>query len=110
MSPDRAYLVDVIDAANAALEYVRGMTIEEFRADRKTQHAVIRCLELIGEAAKNLTPEVKAAIPAIEWRQMGNMRNLMIHRYWEIDLVIVWDTVHNDLPPLISAIEAYQQP
>jgi uncharacterized protein with HEPN domain len=108
MSPDRAYLADIADAATAALGYVRGMTTEEFRADRKTQHAVIRCLELIGEASKNLTPEVKAAMPSIAWRQMGNMRNLMIHRYWEIDLVIVWDTVHNDLPPLIAAIEAHQ--
>jgi uncharacterized protein with HEPN domain len=62
MLPDRAYLADIADAARAALEHVHGMTVDQFRADRRTQHAVIRCLELIGEAAKNLTPEVKAAM------------------------------------------------
>lgn len=110
MSPDRAYLDDILHSARLASSYIAGLTFDQFEVDTKTQDAVIRRLELIGEAVKRLTPAVTGAMPRIDWRRIADMRNLMIHRYWDVDLTIVWSTAGEDLPPLIHAIEEYQTP
>jgi uncharacterized protein with HEPN domain len=107
MSPDRAFLEDILQSGRLALQYVETLSLIEFEADLKTQDAVIRRLEVIGEAAKWIESDVKAAMPLVQWRRISGMRNFVIHEYWDVDLTIVWSTVHDDLPPLIQAIETY---
>jgi len=105
MSPDRAYLEDILYSARLALDYVASLSLSEFEGDTKTQDAVIRRLEVIGEAVKWITPAVRGSMPQIAWQRIASMRNFMIHEYWDVDLQIVWTTVQDDLPPLIAAIE-----
>jgi uncharacterized protein with HEPN domain len=104
MPRDVAYLLDILEAAKLAATYVSGKTKEEFILDTQCQDAVIRRLEIIGEAARRISPETRASLPALPWAAMINMRNLMIHEYDHVDLTVVWDTVQNHLPALIQSI------
>lgn len=70
------------------------------------RNAVIRRLEIIGEAARRISDETKSAYQNLPWYEMVGMRNVMIHDYDDVDMVIVWETIQNDLPPLISALES----
>jgi len=106
--PDDEYLRHILESARRALQYVADVTLEEFLASTQRQDAVLHRLSVISEAAKWVSPEVKALMPEIDWRRMIGMRNFVIHEYWSIDLNITWDTVHRNLPPLIAAIEARQ--
>ena len=87
------------------MRYVTGKTHEEFLHDTLCQDAVIRRLEIIGEAARRLSPEARTSLPELTWNAMIGMRNLLIHEYDDVDLSIVWNTVRIDLPALINAIE-----
>jgi len=70
------------------------------------RNAVIRRLEIIGEAARRISDETKSAYQNLPWYEMVGMRNAMIHDYDDVDMVIVWETIQNDLPPLISVLES----
>ena len=105
MRRDEAYLLDILIAARKALEFVRGMGWEEFAQSELHQNAVIRPLEIIGEAAARVSGETQQTHPEIAWQQMIGMRNRLIHEYFRINLEAVWDTVQRDLPKLISTIE-----
>jgi uncharacterized protein with HEPN domain len=105
MSRDKEYLIDILEAAKLALGYVSGKTKEEFLKDTECQDAVIRRLEIIGEAARRISDETRATYPNLRWKSIVGMRNVMIHEYDDVDLVIVWDTVQNDLQPLVAALE-----
>jgi uncharacterized protein with HEPN domain len=96
----RLYLDDIREAIQAIREYTEGLTFESFSADRKTIDAVIRNLEIIGEAAKNLPEEFKAMSGDIEWRKIVGLRNLLIHEYFGVSKPVVWDIVQNKLDPL----------
>ena len=96
----RLYLDDIREAIRAIREYTEGLTFESFSADRKTIDAVIRNLEIIGEAAKNLPEEIKATSGDIEWRKIVALRNLLIHEYFGVSKPVVWDIVQNKLDPL----------
>lgn len=109
MSRDDAYLIDILESARLALSYVSGMSSEEFFEDIRSQDAVIRRLEIIGEAARRVSEGRRAALPLLPWSLMIGMRNVMIHDYDHVNLATVWDTVRNDLPPLIAALEAELQ-
>jgi uncharacterized protein with HEPN domain len=102
MSRDEVYLLDILEAARLALEYVRGKAREEFLADVQLQDAVIRRLAIIGEAARRVSDETRAAIPSLPWHQMVGMRNIIVHEYDDVDLDVVWDAVTRDLPPLVA--------
>ena len=104
MPRDVAYLLDILEAAKLAAAYVSAKTQEEFVRDTQCQDAVIRRLEIIGEAARRISDETRARLPDLPWSAMINMRNLMIHEYDHVDLVVVWDTVQNHLPTLIQSI------
>lgn len=104
MQRDREYLLDILEAAKLAIDYIGDKTREEFFGDLQCQDAVIRRLEIIGEAARRISEETRAAYPDLPWSDMVSMRNIMIHEYDDIDLAIVWETVHNDLLPLINAL------
>jgi uncharacterized protein with HEPN domain len=106
MQRDQAYLLDILKAAELALAYVKGVSEERFIADTQLQDSVIRRFEILGEAARRVSPETQTAHLSIPWREMIGMRNMMIHDYDDVDLHVVWQTVQQDLPQLIVAIKA----
>lgn len=110
MRRDPAYLLDILIAAREALEFVAGVTRDEFERSRLHQRAVVKALEMIGEAARRISAETQAAHPGLSWSDMIGMRNRLVHGYFEVDLKKVWDTVQDDLPPLIAALESIVPP
>jgi uncharacterized protein with HEPN domain len=102
MQRDDTYLVDILESAKIALDYVFDKTWDEFYEDMQCQDAVVRRIEIIGEAARRVSQETRDKYPQIPWREMTSMRNLVIHEYDVVDINQVWDTVQNKLPPLIE--------
>ncbi|MDW7732268.1 MAG: DUF86 domain-containing protein [Methanolobus sp.] len=96
------YLEDILNSMLAIQEFTEDYSYDNFTADKKTQYAVIRAIEIIGEASKNVPSTCKEKYPDIPWREMGAMRDRLIHGYFGVDLIFVWDTVKKDIPPLIS--------
>lgn len=99
------YLRDILDNMRLAEEFVRGVTPEEFSADRKTVYAVLRCLEVIGEAAKNVPASVRERHFAIPWKDMAGMRDRVIHFYLGVSYEKVWRTVKEDIPAIRPLVE-----
>lgn len=99
---DEARLRDIAEAALLARQYIQGMTYQQFVADTRTQDAVIRRLEIMGEAAGRISEEARSAFPDVPFRQMRGMRNILSHDYGEIHLERVWTTLEQDLPRLIA--------
>jgi uncharacterized protein with HEPN domain len=102
---ERDYLLDIEDAIKRILEYTAGMTWDDYLQDDKTQDAVVRNLEVIGEATKNLSEEFRALHPGIPWRDMAGTRDRLMHHYFGINHEIVWQIVVYDLQGLKSQIE-----
>lgn len=101
MSKDyKDYFQDILSSMNEAEEFVKGMNFEFFINDRKTVNAVVRSLEVIGEAAKNIPQTLKDKYPQIPWKKMSSMRDRLIHEYFGVDYEIVWQTIHDDFPYL----------
>lgn len=96
------------DAAMRAMSYVAGMTLEQFRGSTLTQDAVMRCLAVIGEAAKSVSKETRERLPQIEWRRVVGMRNFIMHEYWSTDLYMVWETTGEKLPALVESIDNFK--
>lgn len=97
MEADQAgRLRDILDSARLIARYVSGTTEDEFQADAEKQDAVMRRIEIIGEATAHLSPETRSAMPALPFRKMRGMRNIVAHDYANVDLGIVWQvaTVH----------------
>ncbi len=92
------YLEDILEAIDKITEYIEGYGFENFKKDYKTVDAVIRNFEIIGEAAKNLTPELKIQYPQVPWTEMYLLRNKISHEYFGIDYEIIWDVAKNYLP------------
>ncbi len=106
----RDFLNDIHSAAGKAQEFVTGMDYATFVADEKTAFAVVRALEIIGEATKRVPEMVRQKHPDIPWRSMSGLRDKLIHDYISVDLEVVWKTVQEDLPGLVVGIElAIQQ-
>ncbi|MBA2493622.1 MAG: DUF86 domain-containing protein [Acidobacteria bacterium] len=106
MSRDyKLYLQDIFDASENAKQYISGMTFAEFSADKKTIDAVVRNLEIIGEAVKNVPIKRLQTKPKINWKQIAGFRDIIIHQYFKVDLEIVWDILQNRLEELKKAIE-----
>ena len=110
MVRDDAYLLDILLMARDAREFTRNHTRESFAADRKCQYAVIRCLEVIGEVSKRLSPETLERFGSIEWSAMARMRDMLIHSYGKVDLDDIWNTVNQDIPRLLRILEPEVRP
>lgn len=85
-------------------KYTNGLNEEEFLADDIVQDAVIRHLQIIGEAAKKLTEQTRSRFGSVEWKDIAGMRDKLVHDYFGVDLTGVWDTVQNDIPALKAAL------
>ena len=107
---DASYLLDMLVAARDAVVFADGLSFSEFARDQRTQLAILKSVEIVGEAASRVSAETWEAHPAIPWREIVGMRNRLVHAYFEIDLRLVWDTVRNDLPPLIVQLEPLVPP
>ena len=97
-------LEDMLEAAGRVEKYIGSMSEDEFYSDTKTFDAVIRNLEIIGEAAKNVSSEVKDKTLDIEWKKIAGLRDILIYEYFGIDQEIVWDVVKNKIPALIESL------
>jgi uncharacterized protein with HEPN domain len=107
--PDRqaAYLLDILNSADAIGNYLRECDREGFLRDAKTQDAVLRRLMVIGEAAARLTEETCARFAQIPFRKMAGLRNRLVHDYGQVDFEIVWDTVTTHLPLLRETLRGF---
>jgi uncharacterized protein with HEPN domain len=100
----RDFVNDIIESIDDISQFVAGMTYDDFVIDKKTINAVIRSMEIIGEASKNMPDFVKIAHENIPWKKMSGMRDRLIHGYFGIDNEILWKTVKQDLPSLLLMI------
>ncbi|MHB1157529.1 MAG: HepT-like ribonuclease domain-containing protein [Phycisphaerales bacterium] len=96
----------IIEAAEEALSFCDGMSESDFLADRRTQRAVVQCIEVIGEAARMVSQPAREQLPTVPWHQIVGMRHRIVHVYFDIDLKLVWEVVARDLAPLIKALRA----
>jgi uncharacterized protein with HEPN domain len=99
------YVEDILDAMDKAELVLEGITFEEFEADFRINFAVVRALEIIGEAAKRLPTDLRQQYPHVPWRNMAGMRDRIIHGYDSVDLQIVWDVVKVDNPRIKPQIQ-----
>jgi len=95
----RLRVQDIIECAEKVEEYTRGLDFESFAGNRLVVDATVRNLEIMGEAARHVPPEVQARCPEIDWRRMNDMRNVLIHAYTIVDLGLVWGVVQNRVTP-----------
>ena len=99
------YLEDMLNSAAKVSRYTAGMSFEDFLADERTLDAVVRNLEIIGEAAKNVPPEVRDRYGDIEWRKIAGLRDILSHTYFKVSEAIFWDVVQNGVPPLAQKVK-----
>jgi len=94
------YVEDIIEAMNDALKFTENIEYEDFIKDKKNVYAVIRAIEIIGEAVKKIPNEIKKDYPQIPWKEMAGMRDKLIHEYFGVDLKKIWNTLKKDIPNL----------
>ena len=99
------YLNDIVTAIGDVAEFISGMVFDDFAADKKTINAVIRSLEVLGEATKHVPAAVRRKHPDIPWKNMAAMRDVLIHNYMGVDLKTVWKVASERLPELKPMIE-----
>jgi uncharacterized protein with HEPN domain len=99
------YIKDILISIQDVEEFTSGMRFDEFLQDKKTIKAVIRSLEVLGEASRKIPESIKARYPHVPWKRMAGMRDKLIHEYFGVDLEIVWNVVKNELPSVKVPIE-----
>lgn len=100
----RARVEDILDAIARIQRYTEGMDSDAFAKDQKTIDAVVRNLEIIGEASRHIPNEIQNRYPALPWSEMRSMRNLLSHAYFLVDVGILWKTVRDDLGPIAPSL------
>ncbi len=105
MKEDDVYLKHILDAISDIEQFVAGLSQEAFFKNKEKQYAVLRALEIIGEATKNLSFEIKNNYPGVNWKKIAGMRDKLIHAYAAVDLSLVWDTLQIDIPLLEEQVK-----
>jgi len=105
MRNHQIYLKDILSAINSIEKFVEGMSFEDLKNDDKTSSAVIRKLEIIGEATKNISKDIQNKNPQIPWKEMAGMRDKLIHFYFGVDHNLVWNTIKKRIPKIKPFIE-----
>jgi len=105
----RLYLKDIVAAMESIEEFIAGMTFEEFQLDDKTASAVMRKLEVIGEAVKQVPDEIRAKYPAVPWKKMAGMRDKLIHFYFGVDYSLVWRAITDRVPEVKRELQKILQ-
>lgn len=103
---DRVRLQHMLDSVREAVDSAEGREVGDLLTDRPLWHTCVHCLEIIGEAASQVTQPTRAQRPDLPREQMTGMRNRLIHAYFDVEPTVIWRTVTEDLPPLIAALEA----
>ena len=96
----KVYLEDILEAIGKVSRYTVGLSQEAFSGDEKTLDAVVRNLEVIGEAIKKVPGKIRSKYPEVEWKKIAGLRDILIHEYFGIDVDIIWDIVQNKLQVL----------
>jgi uncharacterized protein with HEPN domain len=105
----RLYIEDIAISCEKVLRYTEGTTFEEFKLDDQKYDAVLRNLEIIGEAAKNIPDEIRLRYPRVEWRKISGFRDIAAHQYFSIADSIIWDIIQNKIPSLAAEINIIRQ-
>lgn len=104
----RMYLHDIDDAITAIFSYTKIMSLPTFENDRKTREAVILNFIIIGEAIKKIPPDTLLEYPDVPWKEFAGMRDKLVHDYYQMSTVILWETIQQDLPVLFQAVNELQ--
>ena len=99
------YLRDILENAEKAVGFVSGMSGDDFLGDEKTVFAVIRAIEILGEATKKIPNDVREKYSDIPWREMAGTRDKLVHDYFGVNLAVIWKTVTEDIPSLIPLLK-----
>ena len=110
MERDGAHLLDMLLAARDAVEFAGRITYSQFENSRLHQNAILKAVEIVGEAASHVSSSMRESQPDIPWREIVGMRNRLVHVYFDIDIGLVWRTVQEDLPALIAQLERIVPP
>lgn len=105
----RMYLSDISDAITAIKSYTKDISFHAFEKDRKTREAVILNFIIIGEAIKKIPPESLVEYPDVPWKEFAGMRDKLVHDYFQMSPMIIWETIQQDLPLLFHAVITLQQ-
>ena len=105
MSNDRVYLMHIRDSLREVQTFIRGESYESFLKNRMVQNAVMRSFEVVGEAARLISSELRESHPEVPWRLMSDFRNKLIHDYFGLDLEVIWRTATEDTPVLLQQID-----
>lgn len=101
----KLYLDDILNAIKKISSYTKSLSFDQFTEDEKTVDAVVRNLEVLGEAVKNIPETLKSKYGEVEWKKIAGVRDIMIHEYFGVDTEILWDIVQNKLPILSERIQ-----
>jgi uncharacterized protein with HEPN domain len=107
---DDAYLLDMLLAARKVMKYAQGVDFERFDQDEILQDAIMRRIQIIGEAARKVSEEFKEGHPEIPWYEISGMRNRLVHEYFKVITEKVWEAVVKDIPDLIATLEPLVPP
>lgn len=98
------FLNDILERCSLVMEWTSAKTLDDFVADRMLSEAVIRCLEVIGEAVKGLPPDLTGRYPEVPWREIAGLRDVLIHAYFGLELEAVWEAAHDEIPVVFGQI------
>lgn len=101
----KSRITDILQAVQDIEQFTQEMTFEEFRKNKMVIQSVLYNFVIIGEASANIPDEIQSLDPTIPWRKMSDMRNVMAHEYFQVNLSIVWQTIHRNLPPILPKLE-----
>jgi len=103
------FLEDIVESLSKINRYIEGLEYSDFAKDEKTIDALIRNLEIIGEAVKNIPDSIRKKYPEVEWKEAAALKDVLIHDYFGVDLESLWDTIHNNLPEFGEKISIVYQ-